>query len=231
MNRLPLAVRVVIIAILGIAFAGSVLSSIAVTRKLRGKGDACSWRRTLLYGFDTLLFSAHEARTSWSLKVKETDSKLNLQRFSTAGRDFWIQRAGAQKDGHMLLQYLLSEQAWMASVNGGDHVQPGDVVLDCGAHVGVFTDLALRRGASRVVAIEPDPMNLECLRRNFAPEIAAGRVILAPLGVWSDERTITLYTGKENSGMNSMIWNQKAGWVEVRVTTIDRLVRELHLPR
>ena len=231
MKRVPLAIRVAIIGVLGIAFAGSVLSAVSVARKLNGGGAACSWRRTLLYGFDTLLFSAYEARTSWSLKLKASDPKLDLQQFSTASRDFWIRHAGARKDGRTLLAYLLSEHAWMAAVNGGDHVQRGDIVLDCGAHVGVFTDLALRRGASRVVAIEPDPLNLECLRRNFSAEIAAGRVLLAPLGVWSDERTITLYTGKENSGMNSMIWDQKAGQVEVRVTTIDQLLRELKLPR
>jgi len=76
-----------------------------------------------------------------------------------------------------------------------DHVKPGDIVLDCGAHVGVFTDIALRRGASKVVSIEPDPTNLECLRRNFPSEIASGRVIIVPKGVWNRDQIITLYIG------------------------------------
>ncbi|HSW48905.1 MAG TPA: hypothetical protein VLH09_01965 [Bryobacteraceae bacterium] len=52
-------------------------------------------------------------------------------------------------------------------------IHPGDIVLDCGANVGVFTREALKRGARLVVAIEPAPVNIECLRRNLAGEISA----------------------------------------------------------
>lgn len=37
-------------------------------------------------------------------------------------------------------------------------IEKGDVVVDIGAHVGIFTKKALNAGASRVVAIEPDPL-------------------------------------------------------------------------
>ena len=49
------------------------------------------------------------------------------------------------------------------------------MVLDGGAHVGVYVREALDRGARLVVAIEPAPANVECLRRNFPEEIADGR--------------------------------------------------------
>jgi len=61
-------------------------------------------------------------------------------------------------------------------------VQPDDIVLDCGANVGVFVAEALERAARVVVAVEPSPQNLECLRRNFAAPIAAGRVVLVDRG-------------------------------------------------
>jgi FkbM family methyltransferase len=163
--------------------------------------------------------------------LKAQDAKFDIQQFSTGGRDYWIKRTGDTKDGKELLLYLLSEHRWMAGVNGGDHVKQGDIVLDCGAHVGVFTDTALRRGASKVVAIEPDPTNLECLRRNFPSEIASGRVIVVPKGVWNRDQIITLYIGAANSGQNSMLLDQNTGKVEVPVTTVDHLVEELHLPR
>ena len=51
-------------------------------------------------------------------------------------------------------------------------IRPGDTVVDCGAHVGLFTKLALKQGADRVVAIEPDPANVACLESNLGPEIA-----------------------------------------------------------
>lgn len=37
-------------------------------------------------------------------------------------------------------------------------INKGDIVVDVGAHVGIFTKKALNAGASRVLAIEPDPM-------------------------------------------------------------------------
>jgi FkbM family methyltransferase len=166
--------------------------------------------------------------------LKAVDHTLDIQQFSTGGRDFWIKRQGNSKDGKELLTYLLSEHAWMAESNGANHVRNGDIVIDCGAHVGVFTNMALLRGASKVVAIEPDPVNLECLRRNFRQEISDGRVIVVPKGVWSREKIITLYESNSNSGSNTMIGarsEQKAGKIEVPVTTLDKIVEELHLPR
>ena len=71
---------------------------------------------------------------------------------------------------------LLSEQEQRIYGAPGDRgVHPGDVVFDCGAHVGTYTRESLKAGARLVVAIEPAPDNLEYLRRNLAKEIAAGQ--------------------------------------------------------
>src|SRR5262252_2026765 len=66
----------------------------------------------------------------------------------------------------------------------GGRIHAGDVVLDAGANVGVFVRKALWAGASKVIAIEPAPENLECLRRTFAHEVARGQVVIYPKGVW-----------------------------------------------
>ena len=79
------------------------------------------------------------------------------------------------------LNYDLAEQKRNIYGTG---IRRGDIVLDAGANVGVFTRKALWAGASKVIAIEPAPENLECLRRNFAAEIADGRVVVYPKGVW-----------------------------------------------
>jgi FkbM family methyltransferase len=44
-------------------------------------------------------------------------------------------------------------------------VRPGDLVIDAGAHIGLFSLRACWRGA-RVLAFEPAPKNLYCLRQN-----------------------------------------------------------------
>ncbi len=228
-RRVPYAVRLLLVLLFGIILYGSGQSAVAVISKLNGGAPACVWPRTLMFGFDLLRLDSWRLASSFRISQIDQDSRLGIQRFSTGGRTFWIKQAGTGKNGKDLLLYLLSEHQWMAAINGRDHVKPGDVVVDCGAHVGVFNDMALRRGASKVVAIEPDPVNLECLRRNFVQEIAAGRVIVVPKGVWSTEKIITLYTGAENSGTNSMVLDQHAGRIDVPVTKLDNIVEELKI--
>jgi len=111
-------------------------------------------------------------------------------------------------------------------------VQPDDIVLDCGANVGVFVAEALERGARVVVAVEPSPQNLECLRRNFAAPIAAGRVVLVDRGVWDKEETLR-FAVSGNSVRDSFVLESgdEIGALQLRVTTIDRLRAELALPR
>ena len=69
----------------------------------------------------------------------------------------------------------LAEQATKVYGDAEQGVHTGDVVLDCGANVGVFTREALADGARSVVSIEPAPDNVECLRRNLAAEITRAR--------------------------------------------------------
>ena len=112
-------------------------------------------------------------------------------------------------------------------------IRPGDVVLDCGANVGAFTRLALDRGAGLVVAIEPAPANVECLRATFAEEIAAGRVIVYPFGVWDTEEAKTMNVVTEGSGLNSLVLSSpyETSHIQIRLTTIDQLVSDLKLAR
>jgi len=46
-------------------------------------------------------------------------------------------------------------------------VEQDDVWLDCGAHIGCFTNWALKMGASKVVAVEAHPENLKMLTHNM----------------------------------------------------------------
>ncbi|HUI82116.1 MAG TPA: FkbM family methyltransferase [Bryobacteraceae bacterium] len=131
------------------------------------------------------------------------------------------------------LKYTLGEEK--LEIYDGDEVavKPGDVVLDCGANVGVFTRTALKRGASLVVSIEPAPATVACLRRNFAHEIAEGKVIVVPKGVWDHTDTLELNQGDNgNTTGDSFIFGRDSkSKVKVPLTTIDILAKELNLPR
>ncbi|MCC7173812.1 MAG: FkbM family methyltransferase [Bryobacterales bacterium] len=127
------------------------------------------------------------------VSVEARDEKFGLELIRTPTRSFWVKEGQDEAwSGRRLLAYLLAEHDWVEAENPENMVRPGDVVVDCGAHVGVFTSKALRRGAARVVAVEPDPTNLECLRRNLAEEAADGRVVIVPRGVWSTATELVL---------------------------------------
>ena len=115
----------------------------------------------------------------------------------------------------------------------GSTFRPGDVVLDCGANIGTFSWWALKSGAGKVVAIEPVPKNLECLRRNLASDIQSGRVVVFPGGVWDKEDSLGIHLNSETDAMDSMVTRDDStrGELVVKVTTIDKLVIDLGLDR
>ncbi len=112
-------------------------------------------------------------------------------------------------------------------------IHPGDTVLDCGANTGVFTRHALAKGAAVVVAIELAPENIVCLRRTFQKEIADGRVIVYPKGVWNKDAELTLNTYDDQSGGDSVAirFPRSHKGPTVPLTTIDKLASELKLTR
>lgn len=218
------------IVVAGLALGKLLATSVGVYLAL---GGGCPLNKLLSMEKDQARFQQLHDLASAGLSVTDSDPRLGVIRVASAERTFWIKQSGESMPGKELLAYLLTEHTWMAELNAKHVVKPGDIVIDCGAHVGVFTDFALSRGASRVVAIEPEPVNLECLRRNFAKEIAAGRVIVVPKGVWNAPGVLTLYLGGPNSGMNTMIPGAAtdSASIEVPTTTIDLIVRDARLPR
>jgi FkbM family methyltransferase len=81
-------------------------------------------------------------------------------------------------------------------------ITPGAVVIDVGAHIGWYTLLAARAGAS-VVALEPDPRNLPYLARNCAANGFTSRVTIIPAAVAATPGAQLLHLGTE-SQMSSL---------------------------
>jgi FkbM family methyltransferase len=151
------------------------------------------------------------------------------EQWETPRGSYWI-AAGSR----YTLPFNLAEQERKIYGRGDNFVRRGDVVLDCGANIGVFVRESLDAGAKTVVAIEPAPENIECLRRNFKEEIALGRVIVYPKGVWDKDDWLTLHVDDHNSAADSFVINPKDSHEtgeKFPLTTIDKLVAELDLPR
>src|ERR1022692_2992327 len=155
-------------------------------------------------------------------RVIQKDERFSLWE-TPAGR-YWMPTASGEA-----LLYDLAEQKRNIY---GTRIRRGDIVLDAGANVGVFTRKALWAGAAKVIAIEPAPENLECLRRNFAAEIADGRVVVYPKGVWNKDDVLKLQIDPANSAEDSFVRTFEGGqFIEVPLTTIDKMVAELGLPK
>jgi FkbM family methyltransferase len=190
-----------------------------------GRGEGCSFRDTL-NSHELLLAEDRIANEIGAASHPIQEDPAGFELMQTPRGLFWTVK------NDKFLRFTLAEQdLQIYGTEGG--VQPGDVVLDCGANVGTFTRTALARGARLVVAIEPTPSTVESLRRNFASEIAAGRVIVYPKGVWDRVDTLDLAVGSDgNTTGNSFVFGRDLTTkVKVPLTTIDLLVAELNLPR
>lgn len=107
-------------------------------------------------------------------------------------------------------------------------INRGDVVLDIGAYVGSFTLKALIATGETgvVVAVEPDPHNMEYCRFNckgFKNVQYIRKIISDKVG----ERKLYLSSG---SACHSLIYPHKKS-VDVESATIDGLVEDLRLPK
>jgi FkbM family methyltransferase len=194
---------------------------------LIGRSGPCPWSETLR--------SADNLRRQIEIKDRILAASKLVQK-DPAGYNLWRTPRGLfwVPDGSdYSLPFNLAEQERKIYGSGERGVQPGDVVLDCGASMGVFTREALAAGARRVIAIELAPENLECLRRNFTAEIQAGRVIVYPKGVWDKDDVLTLWVDPGNSPADSVVMRPEKArpGPQVPLTTIDKLVEELALER
>jgi FkbM family methyltransferase len=182
---------------------------------------------------------ALKADENEKLQIRYKDEILKASKLvekDPAGYHLWDTPRGRwwiPQGDDFVLPFNLAEQQRQIYGTGDQQVKPGNIVLDCGANVGVFTRVALDRGARTVVAIEPAPENLESLRRNFPKEIADGRVIVYPKGVWDKDDMLTLRRDPANTAADSFVIlkDKNESSLQVPLTTIDKLAAELKLER
>lgn len=194
---------------------------------LAGRSQGCPWRQAMRSADNAA--RQIEMKDSILKQTREVEKDpAGFQLWQTPKARYWMP-AGSD----FVLPWNLAEQERKIYGTGELAVRPGDVVLDCGANVGVFVREALDAGAKLVVAIEPGPENLECLRRNFPSETAAGRVIVYGKGVWDKDDWLVLNVDPSNSAADSFVMQPKGatGGLQLPLTSIDKLVAELKLER
>ena len=112
-----------------------------------------------------------------------------------------------------------------------NRMKEGDVVLDVGANVGIFSIKAAKAvgDVGRVIAIEPEPKNINILKENLKK---FKNVAIIPKALGSSSGKIDFSIGI-HSGSHKVYTNSKKNSSEKIITVpiekIDNLVRELNL--
>lgn len=104
----------------------------------------------------------------------------------------------------------------------------GDVVIDIGAYVGMYSIKASQfvGDTGLVVAVEPLPSNIAYLERNLK-HLPNTKIVRVALSNYTGSGK--LYSSP-SSAVHSMVYVRK-NFIGVQVTTLDELVKELKLPR
>jgi FkbM family methyltransferase len=99
-------------------------------------------------------------------------------------------------------------------------IEKGDVVLDVGACIGDTTvPMAIKTGPNgKVIAVEPDPLNVRYLRLNTAP---FGNVEIIEKGIWQERGTIEFNLHKAPTGHS--IVQASIDKTQIAVDTLDNL--------
>ncbi len=126
------------------------------------------------------------------------------------------------------------KEVFVEKVYLGNKLEEGDVVVDCGAHVGTFSLLASRIvGKSGVViAIEPAKENLKILKRNIRKN-RVKNIIIVPKALWSSRGKMRLGISEVNPGEHSLLHrnalHQNLSSEIIRADTLDNILRELRV--
>jgi FkbM family methyltransferase len=157
----------------------------------------------------------------------QVDTQARLELWQTMLGQLWIPSPGELVIKHLQWEQVVERVYHHPLV----HVRPGDVVIDCGAHIGAFTRVALRAGARVVVAIEPEEANLVAFRRNFEQEMKTGQVRLVAKGVWDTTGKIPLHLSSVGDSHSAVIPQNTGKEETIEVITLDALVASLKLAR
>lgn len=140
---------------------GFVLHKDGETWILRRKNHQIRLRRQhLLYSIDTARhFDRYFAQVVAERRGGRLEADYSEPRLHTLSNGLQFELSGTPEETSAVDSYFRFYRP-----------KPGDLVFDIGAYCGIFTfDLSRLVGAEgRVIAFEPDPLNVQLLRRNIA---------------------------------------------------------------
>jgi len=121
---------------------------------------------------------------------------------------------------------------------GEGELCPGDVAIDCGANIGIFSAYASAKGCT-CYAFEPTSAQYSIIEAHN--KLNGGNIILVPFALADQEGTSSFYTYDSRPGSNrltelnhpvkNLAANESETIVNIQKTTIDHFVEERGLKR
>ena len=111
-------------------------------------------------------------------------------------------------------------------------VLDGDIVIDIGANLGVFSLLAMYQGARVVYAFEPIPRNIQYLNAHIELNHGSDVIIPIPYGIGAKKDQLTFVDRGEGSRITSTDSSPSSNdeTITVNIITLDDFVRSNSIP-
>jgi len=108
------------------------------------------------------------------------------------------------------------------------NLNKSDIVIDCGAHIGMFSLYASQKigNKGKVIAFEPDEENYEKLLKNIKLNNIKNIIVLKQ-GVWNKKTKLSF---DSSLGASSSVSKEKLG-EKISVDSIDNFVKKLKLKK
>lgn len=108
-------------------------------------------------------------------------------------------------------------------------LDPKDIIIDIGAHIGCFTYACLKRGAKKIYSYEPFKDNYDIAKSNFDNEIKTGIVKLYNLAVWRSDISQEILYYVENSANTGggSVTCEPVGNIQINTIQLDRIIDEI----
>jgi len=120
-----------------------------------------------------------------------------------------------------------------STYNGSYPFKRGDIVVDAGARIGVFSaKISAALGEEgRIIAIEPEPRNFACLRKNIEAN-RLNNVVAIQKALWSQKQQLDMYLSG-NAAAHSMyhdaFYGSTGDTIRVEADTLDGILEELDI--
>lgn len=159
--------------------------------------------------------AAHFLRGNRAPKVEVRD---NLIYAHDGVREISITGEGRARRYRRGIQSRLEELKRSYRVGSLIPVSPGDLVVNCGANVGELA-IGLSEMGAAVIAVEPDPATLKCLRANVS---GIRGVEVLPVGLWKHDGELTFYQAPDSADTSAI--NELGPPVTIPVSTLDNIM-------